>query len=59
MAYRIVFTNGEKRELVVEATKVLLEGPQAAPCMVFYSDSREQVALVPVEKILYCIKNSD
>ena len=54
MAYKVVFTNGEKRELVVPAARVQ---PECDGRMIgFQSDASQQVALVPAERVLYVIK---
>ncbi len=54
MAYRVVFTNGEKRELVIEAT--LIKHNSSSASLEFFDDSRGKVALVPIDRILYVKK---
>ncbi len=57
MAYRVVFTNGEKRELIIEAESVGYES--ASSMMVFKDPAGHKIALVPVDRVLYIKSTSD
>ena len=54
MAYQVVFVNGEKRELRVEAGIVYHDANH--PVITFKDDSGTIVAMVPVDRILYIKK---
>lgn len=56
MAYRVVFTNGEQRELAVKAAS--LKYDKNSSTMEFRNDDGEKVAFVPIDRILY-IKKTD
>ena len=56
MSYRVVFQNGEKRELVVEANSVKYNSDSSM--LEFTNDSGVRVAFVPKECVLY-IKKTD
>ncbi len=54
MPYRVVFTNGEQRELVVKADKV--EYRPESKQMVFFDENDLPIAYVPSDRILYVKK---
>ena len=54
MTYRVVFANGEKRELLVDAEKAV-EGNHT---MIFLKE-KHVVAAVPLEKLLYLVRVDD
>ena len=56
MPYLVVFTNGEKRELVVEADTITYES--SFKSMVFRDREGNKMAYVPVDGILY-VKKTD
>ena len=56
MAYRVVFTNGEQRELAVKAAS--LKYDKNSSTMEFRNDDGEKVVFVPIDRILY-IKKTD
>ncbi len=49
--YRIVFANGEKKELIVDAD----DFKETTSSTVFYKD-KHKVAAVPMDKILYIVE---
>ena len=54
MPYRVVFTNGEKRELYVSADNVVYD-KSSAPLVKLLKGARV-VAYIPVDNILYIEK---
>ena len=51
--YKVVFANGEKRDLVVRAEIIR----EAKPSLLqFKTASGDLVAIVPLEKVLYVVK---
>ena len=57
MPYLVVFTNGEKRELVVEADTITYES--SFKSMVFRDREGNKMAYVPVDGILYVEKTDE
>lgn len=54
--YKILFTNGEKRELICKADEIVENDPRMIK---FLRKDREILAMVPSEKILYIERLSD
>ena len=54
--YRIVFVNGEKRELVVNAAEMAYAPDSAS--VAFKNDDGVMVAFIPLDRILYVMKDS-
>ena len=54
MPYLIAFTNGEDRELIVEADAVTHES--SSSMMIFRDREGKKIAYIPVDRILYVKK---
>lgn len=57
MSYEVVFTNGENRELIVDAPKIHTE--KGSEIVTFLDNAGQKVAVVPLARILYIVKNGD
>ena len=59
--YRIVFVNGEKRELEVEAYKIVGNNPDDKGDSYTFKSGNRSIAVVPKSQVLYIemVKESD
>ena len=56
--YRIVFRNGEKRELVLEAHSITPPA-QGVYRLLADDDQRRTIAVIPADQVLYIVEDKD
>ena len=56
--YKVVFTNGEKRELVIKASRIDEKKPNLLRLMRDDNGSRV-VATIPIDRVLYIVEVPD
>ncbi len=53
--YRVIFTNGEKRDLTVQADRIDFE-KQGVLRLMKAGENRNAVAVVPLDRVLYVVQ---